>query len=62
VYKVQISEGWKIHQVFHVSLVEPYRTCIQPAREQPPMEPAKIDSDVELEVETIIKSEIISYD
>ena len=42
-YKLQISDRWKIHLVFHVSLLEPYRTSIRPAREQPPMEPEEID-------------------
>ena len=27
-YKLQISDRWKIHPVFHVSLLEPYRTSI----------------------------------
>jgi len=38
-YKLELSERWKIHRVFHVSLLEPYRTSIRPARELPPMEP-----------------------
>ena len=25
-YKLQISDRWKLHSVFHVSLLEPYRT------------------------------------
>ena len=25
-YKLEISDQWKIHPVFHVSLLEPYRT------------------------------------
>ena len=60
-YKLQISDRWKIHPVFHVSLLESYRTSIRPAREQPPMEPEEIDADLEWEVERIVKSQIISY-
>ena len=61
-YKLQISDRWKIHTVFHVSLLEPYRTSIRPAREQPSMEPKEIDRDLEWGVEKIVKSEIISYE
>ena len=61
-YKLQISDRGKIHPVFHVSLLEPYRISIQPAREEPPMEPEEIDGYLEWEVEKIVKSEIISYE
>jgi len=61
-YKLELSERWNIHPIFHVSLLELYRTSIRLAREQPPMEPEEIDGDLEWEVEKIIKSEIISYD
>ena len=61
-YKLELSERWKIHPVFHVSLLEPYRTAIQPAREEPPTAPEEIGGDLEWVVEKIIKSELISYD
>jgi len=61
-YKLEISDRWKIHPVFHVSLLEPYRTSTRPAREQPPMTPEEIDGDLEWEVARIVKSEIISYE
>ena len=61
-YKLEFSECWKIHAVFQVSLLEPYRISIRPARDQPPTEPEEINRDLEWEVEKIIKSEIISYD
>ena len=61
-YKLEISDRWKIHTVFHVSLLEPDRTSTRPAREQPPMTPEAIDGDLEWEVEKIVKSEIISYE
>ena len=60
-YKLEISDRWKIHSVFHVSLLEPYRTSTRPGREQQPMTPEEIDGDREWEVEKIVKSEIISY-
>jgi len=60
-YKLEISPRWKIHPVFHVSLLEPYRASNRPNREQPPRDPEEIEGDLEWEVERIIKSEIISY-
>jgi len=60
-YKLEISPGWKIHRVFHVSLLEPYRASNRPNREQPPRNPEEIEGDLECEVERIVKSEIISY-
>jgi len=61
-YMLEISDRWKIHLVFHVSLLEPYRTSTRPAREQQPMTPEEINGDLEWEVEKIVKSEIISYE
>jgi len=61
-YKLELSERWKIHPVLHLSVLEPCRTSIRPAQEQPPTEPKEINGDLEWEVEKIIKSEIISYE
>jgi len=60
-YKLEISPRWKIHPVFHVSLLEPYRASNRPNREQPPRDPEDIEGDLEWEIERIVKSEIISY-
>jgi len=60
-YKLEISPRWKIHPVFHVSPLEPYRTSNRPNREQPPRDSDEIEGDLEWEVERIVKSEIISY-
>ena len=60
-YKLEISPRWKIHPVFHVSLLEPYRTSNRPNRGQPPREPEDIEGDLEWEIERIVKSEIIRY-
>jgi len=58
---LEISPQWKIHPVFHVSLLEPYRASNRPNREQPPRDPEEIEGDLECEVERIVKTEIISY-
>jgi len=59
--KLEISRQWKIHDVFHVSLVECYGAVNQPNRENPPRDPEDIEGDLEWEVERIVKSDIISY-
>jgi len=60
-YKLEISPLWKIHPVFHVSLLEPYPASNRPNREQPPRDSEDIVGDLEWAIERIVKSEIISY-
>jgi len=60
-YKLEISPRWKLHPVFHVSLLKPSRASNLPNREQPPRDPEEIEGDLEWEVGRIVKSEIISY-
>ena len=60
-FKLDISPRWKIHPVFHVSLLEPYKVSDKPNREQPPREPGGVEDDMEWEVEKIVESEIIIY-
>ena len=60
-FKLKISPQWKINPIFLVSLLEPCRHSNRPGREQPPREPEEIDSDLQWEVERIVKSEIITY-
>ena len=59
--KFDISPRWKIHPVFHVSLLEPYKVSDRPNREQPLREPEDVEGDTAWEVEKIVKSEIITY-
>ena len=59
-FKLDISPRWKIHHVFHVSLLESYKVSDQANREQPPREPEDVEGDMEWEVEEIVKSEVIS--
>jgi len=60
-FKLAISPRWKIHPVFHVSLLEHYQTSVRNEREQQPGEAGDIDSDLECEVERIDQSEVITY-
>ena len=60
-FKLEISPRWKIHPLFHVSLLEPYRHSNLSGKEQPPRKPEEFDGDLEWEVERIVKSEIITY-
>ena len=60
-FTLDISPRWKIHPVFHVSLLEPYKVSDRPNREQPPREPEDVEGDMEWEVKKIVKIEIITY-
>ena len=48
----------RIHSVFHVSLLKPYRKNRFPSQVQPPPPPVEVDNDVEWEVEEILDSRI----
>ena len=60
-FKLEISPRWKIHPLFHVSLLEPYRASVRAEREQPPRAPEDIEGELEWEVKRIVKSEVITY-
>jgi hypothetical protein len=51
-YKLKMNPGWRVHHVFHVSLLEPYR---KDGRVQPPPPPIEMEGALEYEVESILE-------
>jgi hypothetical protein len=51
-YKLKMNPGWRVHRVFHVSLLEPYR---EDGRVQPPLPPIEMEGALEYEVELILE-------
>jgi hypothetical protein len=50
-YRLEMNPGWRIHPVFHVSLLEPYRSD---GRVQPPPIPIELEGHLEYEAEFIL--------
>jgi hypothetical protein len=50
-YRLELPSHFRIHPVFHVSLLEPYRSD---GRYQPPPPPLEIDGALEYEVDRIL--------
>jgi hypothetical protein len=57
-YRLDLPKSMKIHPVFHVILLEPYKESDIPGRVQEPPPPVVIEDDVEYEVEEILDSRI----
>ena len=57
-YRLELHSRWRIHNVFHVSLLEPYAQNEIEGRAQTRPEPEEINGDLEYEVEKIVRSEI----
>ena len=57
-YELELDNRWRIHNVFHVSLLEPHHQNQMPLRKQIRPEPEEIEGEKEYEVEKIISSEI----
>jgi len=60
-FKLKISSRWKIHPIFHVSLLAFYQASAREGREQPPSVPEDIAGDLIWQVEKIVKSEVITH-
>ena len=57
-YRLDLPTSMKIHPVFHVSLLEPYKESTIPGRLQTPPPPIEIDGEEEFEVSEILNSRI----
>jgi hypothetical protein len=51
-YKLKMNPGWRVHPVFHVSLLEP---CREDGRVQTPSPPTEMEGALEYEVESILE-------
>ena len=55
VYQLQLPQTWKIHPVFHTSLLSPYRENEVHGKNFPAPPPDLIDGEEEYEIEKIIR-------
>jgi hypothetical protein len=58
-YRLTLSPQMRIHPVFHVSLLEPYRENQLDGRTQDPPPPLEVEGELEYEVKEILDSKII---
>ena len=57
-FRLELQTRWRIQNVFHVSLLEPYRANSIEGRTVSRPEPEEIEGELEYEVEAILQSEI----
>ena len=58
-FRLELNKRWKIHNVFHVLLLEPYKTSDSFLRTQTRPEPEDIEGENKFEVKRIIKTEVL---
>src|SRR5205085_4106217 len=57
-YRLELDQRWRIHNVCHVSFLEPYKSSTDPQRTQIRPQPKEIEGEKEFEVERFIRSKI----
>jgi hypothetical protein len=57
-YRLELQGHWRIHNVFHTSLLEPYRKNAFKGQLQIRLEPEEIEKEKEYKVEWILQSEV----
>ena len=57
-YQLKLPPFMKIHPIFHISLLEPYKDSTIPGRLQAPPPPIEVDGTEEFEVSEILDSRI----
>jgi hypothetical protein len=55
-FRVELPTTIEVHNVFHVSLLEPYRKSRVPGRHQPPPPPEEVEGEENWEVESVANS------
>jgi hypothetical protein len=57
-FRLELPTSMKVHLVFHVSLLEPYKKSSIPSRSQAAPPPIEINGEEEFEVSEILDSRI----
>lgn len=55
-FELKLPDDMRVHNVFHVELLEPYKPNVIPGRTQPPPPPLEVEDQLEYEVAAILDS------